>query len=352
MTPFAATSRGWIGIDIGSRSIKLAQVERVGDQFHFGNRWTVTRPENLLASNVDMPNALAGKPLGLAELRELFSRSECAAALSMSFHTLRSIELPAASAEEMRDMVNEELAAEASNAESDCVFDFWNTHEATDEAAHVTTLSMPTSVATGVAKDLLQAGYECQVLDGLPCALARAVTMANDDHDSPVAALDLGDGEFTFVLIARGQPLYTRVLRGGGLCALLQPLKDALNLSHEQAMQLLIRYAVGSGEHGGRAMNSGPAQLLEQPMMLLVQELKRTLDFVAQPVHREKPAELILFGGGASIRNLSSYLSQHLGLPTRNWRLPSSTPQFATDDARYGVAAALSVLRWEQRTCS
>ncbi|MFG0263198.1 MAG: pilus assembly protein PilM [Novipirellula sp. JB048] len=350
-TPFAPTPRGWIGIDIGSRAIKLAQLERVGEQIFFRNRWTVTRPEDPRTEAESRTDSLAGQLVELAHYRKLFSRPESAAALSMSFHTLRSLELPAASHEELRDMVNQELAAEAAQADADHVFDFWTTDTATNEAVEVSALSLPTSVATGVAQDLLTSGYECQVLDGLPCALARAVTLTANAADGPVAAVDLGDRAFTFVLVADGKPRYTRVLRGGGLGTLMQPLRKALALSHEQAMQLLVRYALDRGSDRGRPLVSGPAQLLRQPLMLLAQELKRTLDFVAAPRRGERPSELVLFGGGASIRHLPSWLSQQLGLPARRWCLASSIPQAATDDARYGVAAALSMLRWEQHGC-
>ena len=232
--PFASTPRGWIGVDIGSRSIKLTQVERRSDGYHFCNRWSVTRAEEPRTSGSNTACDLSDKHLRLAELRELFTRPECAAAVSMSFQSLRSFELPAASADETRDMVCEELAADDGNGDDDSVFDYWSTSEASDEAAKITALRMPAKLAMAVAEDLTTAGYECQVLDGLPCALARAVTMTGGKNDSPMVALDLGDSEFTFVLAANGKPLYTRVLRDGGLRTLIQPLQQSLNLSHNQ----------------------------------------------------------------------------------------------------------------------
>ena len=45
-------------------------------------------------------------------------------------------------------------------------------------------------------------GLECQILDGVPCALARAVAMTAASHaDEPVVALDLGYQAATFSLI-------------------------------------------------------------------------------------------------------------------------------------------------------
>ncbi|GAA4472870.1 hypothetical protein [Novipirellula rosea] len=351
-TPFASTPRGWIGIDIGSRSIKFTQVERTGDRYQICQRWCVTREEDPQPNSQHKAINLADKKLRIAELRELFTRSECAAAVSMSYHSLRSLELPAASLDETRDMVCEELAADNESGDADYVFGFWSTSEAADQAAKITALRMPTSLAMGIAEDLTSAGYECQVLDGLPCALARAVTMMSGKHTTPVVALDLGDSEFTFVLVANGKPIYTRVLRGGGLRTLMRPIQQALNLSHDQAMQLLIRYAVSPPHPSGRPVVSGPAQMLEQPIAQLINELKRTLDYATQQFRISKPSELVLLGGGASIRHLPECLSHQLGIAAQTWCLPTTKPHEAADDAQFGVAAALSALRWEQRSCS
>ena len=232
------------------------------------------------------------------------------------------------------------------------MFDFWSTDEVSDEAAKVTALRMPARLAMSIAEDLTTAGYECQVLDGLPCALARAVTMMGGKNATPMIALDLGASEFTFVLVANGKPLYTRVLRGGGLRTLVQPLQQSLNLSHDQAMQLLIRYAIASGDEACDKVVSAPAQLLEQPMAQLINELKRTIDYAANQFSTSKPSRMVLLGGGAAIRHLSECLNRQLAMPVQTWRLPSTKPHEAADDAHFGVAAALSVLRWEQRSCS
>ncbi|EMI21470.1 type IV pilus assembly protein PilM [Rhodopirellula maiorica SM1] len=349
---FASTPRGWIGIDIGSRSIKLAQVQRSGDRYQICQRWCVRREQPPQHDHDTRPINLADKHLRLAELRGLFTRSECAAVVSMSYHSLRSLELPAASHDETRDMVCEELAADDDIGETDYVFDFWSTNEAADQASNVTALRMPATLAMGVAEDLTSAGYECQVLDGLPCALARAVTMIHGISATPIVALDLGDSEFTFVLVVNGQPIYTRPLRGGGLRTLMQPVQQALNLTHDQAMQLLIRYAVTPPDQAERTLVSGPAQMLEQPVAKLINELKRTLQYAVQQFGVRSPSELVLLGGGASIRHLPEGLSKQLGIPTSTWCLPTSQPHEAADDAQFGVAAALSALRWEQRSCS
>uniref|UniRef100_UPI003569F2DB hypothetical protein n=1 Tax=Novipirellula sp. TaxID=2795430 RepID=UPI003569F2DB len=59
-TSFASTPRGWIGIDIGSRSIKFTQVERMGDRYQICQRWCVNREE-------DPPPNSPAKAINLAD---------------------------------------------------------------------------------------------------------------------------------------------------------------------------------------------------------------------------------------------------------------------------------------------
>ena len=149
------SSRGWIGIDVGSRAIKMAQVERSGEQFHITRRWLVNQDDDPLTETALKQGKLGNQQLRLGDYRGMFSGSDSAACLSMSFNTLRSIELPAAAPEEMRDMVREELAADGDKRGEDYVFDYWKMSQGRDEASHVMALTTPESLATQVAKDLI-----------------------------------------------------------------------------------------------------------------------------------------------------------------------------------------------------
>jgi Tfp pilus assembly PilM family ATPase len=340
-------------MDIGSRIIKLAQVEQRQGQWRIARRWLATAGAPLGFTREALEGGiLAAKKSELSAIRKFFAGAECAASLSMSLVNLRTLVLPDGLGEDLRQVVGEELAAEEELGGADFTFDFWDTQERSGESVYIAALAAPATIAARVGGDLLRAGYRCGVLDGLPCVLARAAALADSDAEQPAAVLDLGDSCWTLVIAAQGRPRFTRVLRGGGLRSVLRPLTESLQLSHEQAVHLLNRFAVAGETNQFRGPANVVRQMVAKPLGDLVEELERTLDYVAQQFPKLKPARLWLVGGGAVMQHLPAHLSEQVGVPARAWRLPGAADDNANDEAIFGAAAALSVLKWEAQPCT
>src|SRR5262245_43947635 len=121
---------GWIGIDLGGRAIKLAQVERQGTHVR-------------LHRGIVVPRADAGLGDGLAASVEAVpSAEEIQAALSsqLGFHgntaacivpmtkgDLRALTIPDGPPLERRAIVANELSAVFGSAADDRDFDYWET---------------------------------------------------------------------------------------------------------------------------------------------------------------------------------------------------------------------------------
>jgi Tfp pilus assembly PilM family ATPase len=341
---------GWVGIDIGSGATKLAQIEHRRNGYRFSRRWHI--PHDSLSS--DSADEMApGLEAGLGEIasaaRELgrmFSQRQSAAAISLAYQDLRSLELPTASDNEMRDMIREEITGERDELAKRC-FDFWSVPLGHDDGAHVTVVAVDANRATTVARRLLGCGFECQILDAIPCALARAMQMADADNDQPQIAIDLGNSTCTYVLVEDGIPIFTRILRGGGLHSMTEALRTSMRISPPEAAQILRRCDMVGGETGPSHVHSTAARLLEQPLKAMLGELTKTFEYTSHKFAAYRPTQIRLFGGGATIRNLPEIIEGRLQIPTARWSLQKATDQSADDDAQFGVAAGLSVLRWE-----
>jgi Tfp pilus assembly PilM family ATPase len=138
------------------------------------------------------------------------------------------------------------------------------------------------------------------------------------------------------------------------LRSVLRPLEESLHLSHEQCAHLLQRYGMSGAAAPPRAPVDVVRQLVAQPLGELVEELERTVAYVAQQFPKLKPARLWLLGGGAAIRGLPAHLGERVRLPTQAWRLPaaSENAEAEAEDAAFGAAAALSALKWEAQPCT
>ncbi len=215
-------------------------------------------------------------------------------------------------------------------------------------------LTIPEPLARAAATALRSAKLEPRTLDGLPLALARAVDFA-EGTAAPRAVLDLGYCSATFAIVAAGVPVFTCVLRGGGMRDWVRAIAAEFELPEAETDDLLVDVAApGPGPDFDRTRAEfaeliGPAA--DAGRETVVAELRRSLAFLAERRPDLAPEELLLFGGGATVPGTVECLAARLGLPTRGWRHPT------TDDGRAvatpfpselsGVAAALSALAWE-----
>ena len=347
--------RGWIGIDVGTYSTKLAQIERRGSEYRISARWSLSHADpSALAGADTRVEALESQIGKLKPLRQLFSGRNCAACLPMSLVETRCFEIPKGTHSEQNRMAGEELAAELGVEPSELAYDCWDSSLADASAADIVKMSInavPKKLAQTLGNRLLTAGLECQVLDGTSCALARAVAISNiKPAEDPVVAIDLSYTLPLVVLVKSGQPLFTRTLRGVGMQALMQPLEAALALSPDACQQLLVRYGLTVLGQQPTLATGKTMQIIAHPLQDLLSEIKRTVDYIHQHFRTCKPRHVCLFGGGAVIKNLPEHINHILQLPVTPWSMDGSLSN--PHEAIYGLAAGLSALAWEENACS
>lgn len=340
-------NRGWIGVDIGTRQIKLAQIQRQAGEYQLTGCWTIGSDDDQpLDRQTLRDSGLAHRRALIHSARAMFHGRDAAATLPMSFVELRSLELPSGPRQELLAMVEQELAGDLEGNEARCDIDAWEAG-AVGDTSKVVAVACEHNLGMKVARDLLSAGLQCNVLDAVPCAMARAVQFCDPAvADRAACALDLGEAAAMVTVIHGTLPVFCRMLRGCGLQAIVQRLRDKLHISRPECRQLLTRYGLpdAAGNESALATHRIIAPVVEQ----LVEELRRTLQFIGQQSPQMMPQRLWLFGGGALIRNLPEYLAARLEMPTSRWSLaPPGCPAPENADALYGVAAGLSALAWE-----
>lgn len=347
--------RGWIGIDFGTHSIKLAQLVRRGPEFHIAARWTLSHPSLSPVSGADSySDAMQDQIAKLKALRRLFLGRACAAVLPMALVEHRSFEIPKGTESEQNRMMGEELAAELAVEPQELAFDCWDCSPSeipNSDVARMSVNAVPKKLAETLANQLLSTGLECQVLDGIPCAMARAVELASPKpSDGSVVAIDLSYTLPLVVLAKAGRPLFARTLRGVGMRSIEQPLQTSLELSFDECQQLLVRYGLTAIGQPPTLATGKTMQIIAHPLQDLLAEIKRTVDYICDNFRAHKPRHVCLFGGGALIKNLPGHISHKLQMPATPWTLGGTHSD--PSDAIYGLAAGLSALAWESAVCS
>lgn len=347
---------GWIGIDVGTSFTKMAQVERCGGEYRISARWCLPADasSSLLGETQPSRNASAFSTQ-LRRARGVFRGKRSAAALSARFTTHRYVDLPFGCDEELRRMIAEEISNDSVAEAGPRCFDYWHssTTSGGNNALHqLSVIDIDRSVSLTLANNLAATGLDCRLLDGIPCALARAVQMFDPElAETPQIILDLGYSSTVFVAAVQGTPVFARILRGCGLEAIIQPIQNSLSLTESEAVQLVRRMGLGPTQDGSPPDAAAHVvhQLVSEPVLRLMTEIMRTLSYLVNIPSAIDPKRILLSGGGAYLPALATQLMNETGLEVAAWRLPSAISNATNqDESLFAVAAALSALAWEQ----
>lgn len=348
--------RGWIGVDLGTHTVKLAQVVRAGGAYALRqtllipreSAWSIENPGSSTPYS-SAPELATGLSLGTE-----FRGADVACALPMALYELHHCQLPGAEEPGTRSAVLARIRETLGERLQDREFDYWPAEPAKDAGRgsdSLSVLSVAHTWARQIALDCRTVGLTARVLDGLPWSLCRAIQLSKQGGTNQlVAAVDWGWSQATFCVIGQGVPLFVRGLRDCGYQNLVQAVSQALEISRDDTFRLLSQQGLPPTD--SRATDDVQQLLVEiaaDSLCGFVDELQRTLAFV-QSHRRLAPQQLTLLGGGATLRHGAPYLADRIGLPVVPWRpscLDQRPPEARPPLELFGPAIALSTLAWE-----
>lgn len=314
---------GLIGVDIGSRVIKLAQMESCRAGWRLSAIRVVPLAYNRELTELAIEDGLIGDSLEAFDLSGSGLRGRRAACvLPTGIVEPHCQMLPQVDDSELRSMI---VSDASENPDGDAVVDVWSDRDGWDADApmvRVSAYTLPGSVARRCAEDLMANRLHCEYLDGLPFAMARAVRLV--DHDlslETVAALDWGHSRPLLTILRNGVPAFTRVLRTCGTAAVERAVENALGTTPQESARLLSLTPVSEEQATGR-LPELLGRVAGPEIDRLVDQLRRTMVFLSQQHPELVPARLWMMGGGATISGIDRHVSERLQMETSVWQLP------------------------------
>jgi Tfp pilus assembly PilM family ATPase len=349
-------STGLIGIDIGSRFSKLAQVRRQRGRWVIAALHTVSTPGDQPLDEQSLLNGALAQSLAGLNLRAAGCRGQrCAALLTGAIAEPRTLHLPGATIAEIDQMIRLELEDDAhSRATGEAIeVDFWSSSDAElpDGTKRVSVVQASRQAAETVTLDLRQHGLNCEVLDGLPFALARAVQFVDPKCSrGSYAAIDWGCHEPLFVVVKDGVPAFHRPLRDCGLETAITAIREEVSFSRFEACRLLAAVGIGGTQAGNStlAIRQAVARCVQPVVDRLLDQTRRSLDFLRQQSRQLVPQSLWLLGGGAALPGVKEMFASRFDVPSRVWQ--PAAAQLSRDMkshgslAPFGAAVGLSLL--------
>ena len=366
-------SIGWTGIEIGGHEVKMAQVRKLGGRWSLLSVWTIENPVPYASEGKEFPshhpsriqesfgwmssaeileNGLAPLFTGADKLNGLFEGKKCAATLNDGMIDYRELDLPFSDLDDAYPVISSEVAFEAECDPNDLITDCWRLPKSRsrNESSTYAAVSLKCAYAGRISKDLIRIGFDCHVIDAVPCAMARATQMMIQDHESITLAIDLGYGQSTITMVQDNEPILTRSLRTCSMLSLLEGIARVFEVSVSDAQTLLFQSSANDSfnDSGKKGFSNPLRQRTDAFLNSLSYEINRTLEYSRRLFHSAAPERILLMGAGVKIPQIAQVLEQKTSLPTQVWCMETSFGQLESQPiGSFAIAAGLSCLAWD-----
>jgi type IV pilus assembly protein PilM len=354
----AADRSGWIGVDVGTHAVKLAQVVRDGAGVRLQRAAVIQRP----TSWPDTDRLAFEQPVSShQEIRAArkggrFTGHNAVCLLPMNVCQLRGLSVPPGDDRERRSMISDELSPEWEEQRVAMNFDFWELEagpaEKGQDGHNVNVLAVARPWISQLASDCRRAGLNCWAVDGVPLAMARAVSLAGGPGRGRRAlAVDWGYSNTTLGIVGDGRAWYTRRVGDCPFGKALDLIAQRFGVTLDQAQHLVDAYGIVSSEDNetDRPVRAAITDAIDKVLDSLRDQVRRTLQFLETQRRHLHPVEMWLMGGGASVRNIGPWLAAELQLPVHIWSISCGddvSPAVGNRSALFAGAAALSAMAW------
>jgi Tfp pilus assembly PilM family ATPase len=339
---------GPIGLDLGGRTVKAVQLERVRRAWRLRSAIAVTLPD----ANQPL-DAAAVQYLKDALFRHGFAGRDLVLAAPTKQMTMEVLELPPrASGAPIEQIARMEMARcaklESEPFEMDC-WDLPGPTRGSNQTA-VMAVALRHTDANALLDPFDAEGFNVIAIDARCCALARACR-PKETEGTITAVLDLGWIGSLMGLVRDGLVIYQRWLADAQLGSLQNLVADEFQLDEQEASFVLRDVGLGGTPGAELATASHAARLREligRHTEPLVEEIEAAFHYAVHRYPDTPIARLLLAGGGSCIAGICPFLAERLDREVEVLspaRLVAASPELAKrcDDGVFATALGLAL---------
>ena len=309
-------SKQLVGLDIGSDSLKLAEVLGEANKYVLNRFHQLPLGEGVISEGVPVEHDQL-----VQGIKTIFKESGCSrksVVTSLSGHSviIKKVNLPVMEEAEMRDLIRDEAAKYLPFDNMEEVnFDFQivGPSEFNPNQLDVILVAAKKDIITTYTEIIREAGLNAVVMDVDPFALETLYEENYDSEENEVDVLvNIGASITNINVIKNGSSLFTRDFTIAGN-AVTESIRERLGLaSMDDAEKVKIE---GYGEDEATKSSSREnLYLYAEPICM---EVERSVEYFRSTSGEMGIKSVILSGGSARIPGLAGDLSQRLGIETQ-----------------------------------
>ncbi len=306
-------TKGVVGLDIGSSSIKLVELKARKNGEYVLQRVGIEP----LSQEAIVDGSIMDSSLVVDAITKLSAETGARGsgyATSVSGHSviIKKIQIPPMSQEELAESIQWEAEQYIPFDINDVRLDYLvlSDGEFGQDSMEVLLVAVKRDKVNDYVSVITQSGKTAAIVDLDAFAVQNAYELNYDVPTSKVVALvNMGATVTTMNILARGQTVFWRDLSIGGN-DFTEALQREYALSFEQAE--LVKH--GEQVEGCSLAEARP--VLDAVSGDMAAEIQKTFDFFAATAAEDTVSQLVLSGGCALTPNLQKILEEQFGVPT------------------------------------
>lgn len=305
-----------VGIDIGSHSIKVAEIEDTAKGMILKNFGTIGLPQDAILEGSIKEMEIVSAALGnLLQNLKIKNRN---VALSISGYSVivKKITIPRKEEKDLEESIQGEAEQYIPFDINDVNLDFQVLYSGEEEPEEEGKESYMDVLLVAAKKDIVEEYISLlhltelnpAILDIDAFALQNAFEISDHEQSGCHALVHIGAQHLTINVVKDGISIFTRDSSYGG-SQITSEIQKKLNISYQEAERIKL---------GAKPFATEQRSTIEETFSGTVtrwgQEIKRALDFVATTFTDIKVENILLTGGSSLIPGFSKYLGLETGL--------------------------------------
>ncbi len=353
---FAKGAPSIIGLDIGSTTIKLAQIAKTSSGLKLIKLAIQQTPSLAIKDGTIVdPGAIAQEIKDMVKKHNVLAK-QVVSAVSGQPIVIRTITMPAMTQKELDNSIRYEAERYIpySVAEANISGHILRKQlPGDDKNMEVLLMAAPKEMINNHQETINQSGLQVEAIELEPVALPRimGLTIGQEELKQTIALINIGAGSTSITIVKEGILRNSRTIAIGGN-SFTKAIAQGMNLSFEDAEKL-------KKEKGAIRIEKDATPVAPTVMRLfntvlptlteLVTEIQRSFDFYRSRYRGESVDLIYLSGGSAKFKNLDRYLGGELGVHVellRPFQKLSDTkvPGFTAEEAEEVEQASAVVL--------
>jgi type IV pilus assembly protein PilM len=299
-----------VGLDIGSHSVKLVQVNTSGIKPRLLSMGIAPLPrDSLVEGRVAKPEIVANVIRRLANHLDI-RKKQVATSISGYDVMIKKIELPTMTEDELEARMHSELGQYIPYNIDEVGVDYQILDVSRDRPNFMDVLLVAAKKESiNEFNDILKlSGFDPFVIDVDFFALSNSFEMTCGFEAKRVALLDMGANKSVMNIAHKGVPIFTRSISMGGN-QITEKLKDVFNISFEEAES--VKLGEVPGKYSAREME----EIFVATVSDWVTECRRAVDFYNHNFPDQSIDSLYLSGGSCRIPGLDKVLMENMEIP-------------------------------------